>query len=541
MSTLNLANYSTVWDDNFTKDSGFNWSIWDHKWGNNNDFVFDNRGLTMTTYRSEGWSNAGFIQPNHSASNSQGYGLYQATAYVPANQGIGICILLWPSTDNWPGPELDMVENWSDTTSHTGYFTIHWKGPNNSNGQDIHKFSIDMTKSHTYALDWEPGVLTYYIDGTQIIQVTGSEVPKDFAHGGENEAFGAEVTAASTGYQPTDRVSLTISDMSYSKYVGSPNPPAQSISVSAPGTVREASVGAGVNVTETITATGGLTTVYETVFNGNNVAESGWQAVSLNANGVGTVSAHFQHTGDYLVVVNDPNTLAVKGVSTKITITNGPATAPANVTLTGDNLSRTTPVNAVVGTLSCTDPNPVTYALSYNQRDLFKIVGNKLELAQALPTNVQSAYFISVTATDSTGGSTVKQFRVGVQGVASATAQIHAASVLDTSTASAGFLATSEIVANAAGGGAVTFGAADESFSATGGGWDYHFMPGAGLETIAKFAAFTGDTLTIDASLQGALHVDVSGGNTMLGFGDAQHGIVLQGVTHFDPSAIHWA
>jgi hypothetical protein len=251
---------------------------------------------------------------------------------------------------------------------------------------------------------------------------------------------------------------------------------------------------------------------------------------------------HFQHTGDYIVAVNNPTTQSIKGWSTPITITDGAATKPTNVALTGDNLTAKTAVGAVVGTLSATDANPVTYSLTYNQHNLFSIVGNQLELAQAVPANPMSAYYVTVNATDSTGGSTSKQFKVGVQPApAAATAQISAASVSSATSTTAAFLPASHssIVASA-GGGDVTFGTDNESFSAAGGAWNYSFGSGAGLETIGNFDATTGDTINIAASLQGALHESVAGGSTTLSFGDATHGIVLQGVSNFATSQIHW-
>jgi hypothetical protein len=100
-----------------------------------------------------------------------------------------------------------------------------------------------------------------------------------------------------------------------------PAPPAAStITLSSTGTVQEASPGAGVNVQETVTAPG-LNTVYWAVFTSANVAEEGWQTATVNSNGTGTFTANFEHSGDYIVAVNNPNAETVKGWSTPITIT----------------------------------------------------------------------------------------------------------------------------------------------------------------------------------------------------------------------------
>ena len=95
---------------------------------------------------------------------------------------------------------------------------------------------------------------------------------------------------------------------------------AGTISISSPGTVAAATAGAPVHVTETITAPG-LSTVYVTVMTSANVAEEGWQAVSLNAAGVGTYDATFEHSGDYLLAVNNTSNATIKGWSPQISIT----------------------------------------------------------------------------------------------------------------------------------------------------------------------------------------------------------------------------
>jgi hypothetical protein len=326
-TTLNLANYATVWQDNFANDSQLNWNQFPIAWGYGNDFVFANGALTLTSYASQGWAAAGFMQADLGATSGQGYGLYSVKASANAGEGVGICAVMWPADNNWPGPEIDLLEDWSDPSRQTGYSTIHWKGANDSNGQDIHQFHVDLTKPHVFAMDWEPGKLTYYIDNQEIYQVTGAEVPKDAADGGVNESFGAEVTAA--GYNPvSSSVSLHLYDMSYAKYTGGGGGPSPTITVSSPGTVQEASKGAGVTVTETVSDPG-LTKVYYQVRTASGAAETGWTAKALSSAGSASFGVHFAHSGDYLVVVNDPNGPVDTGQSAAITITDpkGPSIA----------------------------------------------------------------------------------------------------------------------------------------------------------------------------------------------------------------------
>jgi len=321
MTSLNTGNYKTVWQDNFGSDSSLNTGLWPVKWGNGDDFSFNNGGLTLTSYASEGWSPVGFMQADYGAGYAQGYGLYSATFSADAGQGAGICICMWPADNVWPGAEIDLVEDWADPSRQSGDATIHWAGSGDSNQYQSYAFTADMTQKTTVAMDWEPGSLTFYVNGNEVFTTT-SNVPADAAQGGVNECFGAEVTSAGSG-PVSSSVSLNLYSMSYAQYTGggsSGGSPGTTIAVSNPGTVNEASPGAGVNVGETITDAG-LTSAYYEVLTSAGAAEGGWTEVTLNASGVGTLTAHFAHSGDYLKVVNSTSNPVDTGSSAPVTIT----------------------------------------------------------------------------------------------------------------------------------------------------------------------------------------------------------------------------
>lgn len=332
MTSLDLSNYTSVFDDDFSKDTSLDTSIWTLSWGYSDDYSFSNGGLTITSYASEGWAPVGFMQADFGATSGEGYGLFSATASLDANQGSGVCIVLWPANGSWPGQEIDLLES-SDPTRQTAYATVHWAGTDDSNQYQTFSLSLDLTKEHTYSIDWEPGSLTYYIDGTEIFTTT-SHVPTDAAHGGVNETLGAEVTGAQYG-AVSSSVSLNLYDMSYAtKNATTTTTP--TIAVSAPGTVQEASVGAGATVTETVTATG-LSTIYEAVFTKNGVAETGWQAVTLNSSGAATFQAHFDSTGDYVVAADSTTSPTVTADSSAITLTDPVATSLATPDIIGQS------------------------------------------------------------------------------------------------------------------------------------------------------------------------------------------------------------
>ena len=116
------------------------------------------------------------------------------------------------------------------------------------------------------------------------------------------------------------------------------------ISLSAPGTVQEASPGAGVTVTETITTTNLTGSVYEEVLTAGGTIETPYQAVTLTGN-VTTSAIHLAASGDTIRVVNNPTAPTVTANSSPVTITDLAATA-----LLLDTPAQTTPNTAFIVT-----------------------------------------------------------------------------------------------------------------------------------------------------------------------------------------------
>ena len=389
--TIDLSRFSKVWEQDFTHSTQIDRGIFPIVYGNPNDFSFGVNGITLTSNRSEGFANVGFLQPNWGSNLSQGYGLYSVTASHPANQGAGIAILLWPSNNVWPGPEMDILEDWSDPTSQTGYMTVHFKGPGGTDMANTIKFQVDLTVPNTYALDWEQGSLTYFINGREIFQVTGSEVPLDGAHGGVNAAFGAQITDIGNTYQPSDQVSLTVADMSYS-VVG---PPPAAIRVSAPGTVQATGPGAAVHVKETITGVSlNTTTVYAIVLNANNIAYVDWQPVTLNSSGIGTFDASFYNTGDYLVVTTDKVNQSIKTASATVTVLPAPLGLPATAAIHAAPVT----ANLTAGPASNGSANAPSGPLDHQQDWLDLLSGAHDSFGHSTPSSTMDGLSINVHA-----------------------------------------------------------------------------------------------------------------------------------------------
>jgi Glycosyl hydrolases family 16 len=201
-ATLNPANYAPVWSDNFAK-NGYNETLFPVIYGPTGSISLSSKGVVLNSWG----PSVGFMQDASGVTAGEGYGLYAANVTLQANQPNGPAVVLWPANNVWPNSELDLMETW-DPTRQSGISTVHWEWMGKDQWR-LTKFFVDMTKPHTYAMDWEPGTVTFYIDGKEIYS-TNQNVPKDAADGGVNMVMGAELT-----YAPAP-VSMTVSAMSYS-------------------------------------------------------------------------------------------------------------------------------------------------------------------------------------------------------------------------------------------------------------------------------------------------------------------------------------
>ena len=100
----------------------------------------------------------------------QVYGKYLVRAHFDRSVGIEQVMLLWPVDGGWP-PEIDFSEGSSGSPTMA---TSHWS----SNNQQHHAFAaVDMTKWHTYGVEWTPSRVTFTLDGRSFGTVTGAAVP----------------------------------------------------------------------------------------------------------------------------------------------------------------------------------------------------------------------------------------------------------------------------------------------------------------------------------------------------------------------------
>ena len=91
-----------------------------------------------------------------------------------ASKGYNNAVLLWPSSENWPSDgELDLQEIFNGDTSKMGSFA-HWGSNNQQQGTTT---SGDFSQWHTIALEWDSSSVKWFVDGKQVMSVTGAAVP----------------------------------------------------------------------------------------------------------------------------------------------------------------------------------------------------------------------------------------------------------------------------------------------------------------------------------------------------------------------------
>lgn len=136
------------------------------------------------TYNSEGAFGTGFRRPEAiSQSNGllritargdvsggmgmrvgQTYGRWEFRARTDKGRGFGSAILLWPDSNNFPEEgELDIMEVPNENRD-LAHFVVHWGAENNVHGADV---AGDFSQWHTFALEWLPDRITWFVDGVK--------------------------------------------------------------------------------------------------------------------------------------------------------------------------------------------------------------------------------------------------------------------------------------------------------------------------------------------------------------------------------------
>jgi beta-glucanase (GH16 family) len=206
VSAIEKPTWKLVWSDEFNGRSGSavdatNWSfdIGGKGWGNNELETYTSRtanahlenGSLVIKAIKETFTGPDNITRDYTSARvltkhkfSQAYGRFEARIKIPFGQGI------WPAfwllgdnidTARWPNcGEIDIMENIGREPSLV-HGTFH--GPGYSGGKGIgaayplsggKKFADDF---HTFALEWEPNVMRFYVDGNLYQTRTPADLP----------------------------------------------------------------------------------------------------------------------------------------------------------------------------------------------------------------------------------------------------------------------------------------------------------------------------------------------------------------------------
>jgi len=199
--------WSLVWSDEFDGPSGspvdstkWSFDIGGNGWGNNELESYTNRsanaelqdGALVIRALKETYTGPDNITRNYTSARlltknkfTQAYGRFEARLKIPYGQGIWPAF--WMLGDNidtppyWPTcGEIDIMENIGREPSIV-HGTFHGPGYSGANGVTAaytlpngQKFSDDF---HTFAVEWEPNVMRFYVDGLLYKTRTPADLP----------------------------------------------------------------------------------------------------------------------------------------------------------------------------------------------------------------------------------------------------------------------------------------------------------------------------------------------------------------------------
>jgi beta-glucanase (GH16 family) len=196
----NREGWTLVWQDEFDGDNidaeKWTYDIGGSGWGNNEWQFYTDRpenarienGMLVIEAREEQ-----FVSRNYTSARLKTEGLFSFTygrveARMKLPFGNGIWPAFWMLGDDfalvgWPRcGEIDIMEHIGRQPTHI-HGTVH--GPGYSGGGGIGGYKTFPTgvlsdEFHTYAIEWEPDVIRWYVDDEQFFQVTPQVVRGDW-------------------------------------------------------------------------------------------------------------------------------------------------------------------------------------------------------------------------------------------------------------------------------------------------------------------------------------------------------------------------
>jgi hypothetical protein len=165
------------------------------EWRQENVVVWDGELTANSIASPDGWTSGGL----NMGWNGQIYGRWEVRARLDEGKGTSAAILLWPTDGEYP-PEIDLLES-PDPERHLTSMTVHSEGQHEG-----HQVLSDASEWHTYAVDWLPDRITFYIDGVEAWTTT-NRIPSEpmalgfmgFVASSEDEWFGGAPDASTPG------------------------------------------------------------------------------------------------------------------------------------------------------------------------------------------------------------------------------------------------------------------------------------------------------------------------------------------------------
>ena len=196
--------YTLVWSDEFNGPE-INRENWKYNkggggWGNVELEYYTDRsenariknGMLVIEARKEDYEKYSYTSARMLTQGLQGwtFGRIEARIKVPFGQGIWPAFWMLGTGGGWPyGGEIDIMEI-IGKEPYTLYNTIHGPGYSGANGVGSHKiFPYQFSDAfHVFAVEWEPDVIRWYMDGELTNTVTANQVPGNWVFN-EHEFF----------------------------------------------------------------------------------------------------------------------------------------------------------------------------------------------------------------------------------------------------------------------------------------------------------------------------------------------------------------
>lgn len=179
--------FHLVWHDEFdgTELSEDDWNYESHEvgWVNNelqeyipsSDYAFVKDGeLVIQPVKNEEDGKVSYVSGRVNTQNKHDYkyGWFEARLKVPEGQGFLPAFWMMPQDEGYYGQwpkcgEIDIMEVLGNSTN-TNYGTLHYGEPH-AQSQGTYQLTSGSFSSeyHTFAIEWEPGLIKWYVDGEQ--------------------------------------------------------------------------------------------------------------------------------------------------------------------------------------------------------------------------------------------------------------------------------------------------------------------------------------------------------------------------------------